>query len=588
MSLRGRIIILIIILIVGAMFISPTIQWYFLIPEESKDLALGSLPQIKQDATTKAAAEYAAFLDFIRESEGFSPYGKSQGIFLEKLYASVDPEAYKTAVEGRVRDNILSVKQLRDLTMQLGLDLQGGLNVSLSADFNYVQKQLEEQAKNETNESADKKADDKTVTIDKDRILQDAMERLLSRFDQFGTVEPIIRRQIGTDNIIVELPGAADVERVRKVILGKGTLAFHLVDDEMHNAFKEYLAQNTTYVPKFNANGEVIPPADFELKSGVKILGYYGKDDYGMDDLLNFVAISNEIGLPGEAIKEARATVDIQESTPIVQFTIDTYIDANGETKDGIAQFRDLTEKNKGKFLAVVMDQKVMSYPYIKDTIPNGQVRVTGDFSYQDTEDLAKVLKTGALPVPLIIGNTSAVGASLGEDTIVNGMNAMIIGALLVLAFMLVYYKGAGFIANIALVSNIFLLLTLLSVTNFTLTLTSIAGIILTIGMAVDANVIIYERIKEEYHLGKTPKAAVKAGFSRAFWTILDSNVTTFIAGIVLALFTKGSIQGFAFTLCVGIVTSFFTALFVSRILFDFSTDVLRSSKLSISWRRLQ
>jgi preprotein translocase subunit SecD len=214
-------------------------------------------------------------------------------------------------------------------------------------------------------------------------------------------------------------------------------------------------------------------------------------------------------------------------------------------------------------------------------------VSIRGDFTRAEVDDLAKVLRTGPLPVVLNIENQSEVGPSLGEDMIREGLNAIFIGFIFVVAFMLIYYKGAGIIANLALMVNLFLLVAILSATGFTLTLTSIAGIILTVGMSVDANVIIFERIKEEYHLGKSRQAAIKTGFGKAFWTILDSNVTTFIAAFILSLLSKGSVQGFAFTLAVGIFTSFLTAIFVSRLMFDFVTTVFKTTKLSISWRRV-
>ncbi|RPJ05650.1 MAG: protein translocase subunit SecD [Spirochaetaceae bacterium] len=588
MSLRGRFIILIILLVMAVMFISPSLQWYFLIPEESKNLALGSLNQIKKYATTKATDEYLAFRAYFTKAEKFSEFGRGLSSFMEAQYKTVSVDEYKAAVETIYRENILAVKQQRDLTLQLGLDLQGGLTVTLNADFQAKQKQAEEQARKAAAD-AGKEYIPTMAEIDKDRELQDIMTRLLSRFDQFGTVEPLIRRQMGSDNIFVELPGAADTERVNKVIQGKGTLNFHIVDQDVWSIFSDYIKSHPAYNPTIDNNtGTVILPADFPPMVGTVILGSYKKDNYGMDVLMNFIPVRMTPELSGEAIQDARAQYNIQTRKPEVTFLLGNFTDTDGLTKDGAALFGDITTQNKGKFLAVVMDNKVMSYASIKDAILTGQVQVSGEFTYKDADDLAKVLKTGSLPVPLSIINSAKVGPSLGDDTIRHAINGAMIGAILVFLFMLLYYKGAGFYACIALLFNMFFLLALLSVTRFTLTLTSIAGIVLTIGMAVDANVVIYERIKEEYHLGKSAKSAIKAGFDRAFWTILDANVTTFIAGMVLALFTKGSIQGFAFTLCVGIVTSLFTALVVSRILFDFTTDVLGSTKLSISWRRLQ
>jgi preprotein translocase subunit SecD len=195
------------------------------------------------------------------------------------------------------------------------------------------------------------------------------------------------------------------------------------------------------------------------------------------------------------------------------------------------------------------------------------------------------VLRTAALPVDLNVNNQQAVGASLGEDSVRQGLQAITLGFILVILFMLVYYRLAGFIADLALVLNLVIIVAILSAFNLTFTLTSIAGVILTVGMAVDANVIIFERIKEEYRLGKSPEASVKAGFRKAFWTIMDANITTFIAALVLSQLGSGPVQGFANTLAVGIVSSMFTALFVSRLIFDFGVEQLKIKKLTIAWR---
>jgi len=584
MTLRGRMILLLILLIIGIIFISPSIQWYFLIPEQTKNIAMGSLAQIKETAQREAEKSYLELATFTldrknsQESKPLSVLAQQYSAFLAKSYANLDYRVFKETIESIYRDDILNIKNLRDLTLQLGLDLQGGLYVSLSADFEAFQKRLADKLGQNTS----------AVEIDKNKVLQEVMERMLSRLDQFGTVEPIIRRQLGSDTIIIELPGVADEERIRKVIMGRGSLNFHLVDEETWSNFTSYLQTHPDYKPQFDANGVVIPPPDFNVPVGTLILGSYRKDKYGLDELVNYVAIREEVALSGEAIQGASTHVNEQDHSIETTFTLGSFTEKDGTIKDGAALFSDLTAKNVNKYLAVVLDNKVMQAARIRGQIPNGQVSVTGGMTYKDAEDLAKVLSTGSLPVPLTITNSSQVGASLGEDTIAKGLRGALVGALLVLGFMLVYYRGAGLIADVSMAFNVFLLLAILSATRFTLTLTSIAGIVLTIGMAVDANVIIYERIKEEYRLGKTAKAAIKAGFERAFWTILDANVTTFIAGVILAFFTKGSIQGFAFTLCAGIITSFISSLYISRILFDFRTDVLKMAKLGISWRRLQ
>jgi preprotein translocase subunit SecD len=589
MSLRGRVILLIILVIIGIMFITPSLQWYFGVPDVTKNTALGSLAQIKSYAQSAALREWEKLNAFVAQYDpAVNPQAPKLAAgyvaFLKKALqpeggAAADPVAFKAAVEGFHRDEILNIKNLKEMTLQLGLDLQGGLYVSLSADFAALQKQIKDQS-----EKAGKPAGD----INKEAILKELMDQLLSRLDQFGTVEPIIRRQLGSDNIIIELPGAADPERIKKVILGKGRLNFHLVDEEGWNNFNKFYSANPTYVPEIDAEGVIKTPAGVQIGAGSVVLGVYEKDKYGMDSLKSYLVVKKDAELSGEAITGAQSRPNPQTRHAEVLFSLGDFLGKDGVMKSGPDLFAAITEKNVNKWIAVVLDNKVMSFAKVEGKIPNGQVVVHGQFTDKDAQDLAKILRSGSLPVAVEIRNTTEVGASLGEDTIAKGLQGLIIGAVLVLAFMLIYYKGAGLFAVLALLFNMFFLIAILSMTKFTLSLTSLAGIVLTIGMSVDANVLIYERMKEEFRLGKTAKAAVKAGFDRAFWTILDSNATTFIAGVILALFTKGSIQGFAFTLCAGIVTSFFTALFVSRILFDFSTDVLKLTKLSISWRRLQ
>jgi preprotein translocase subunit SecD len=223
-----------------------------------------------------------------------------------------------------------------------------------------------------------------------------------------------------------------------------------------------------------------------------------------------------------------------------------------------------------------------MTMPAIRERIPGGQVRITGDFTMKDAQDIALVLRAGAFPVPLQIAEQRIVGPSLGEDSIEAGIKAAIVGSILVVLFMLAYFKASGIIADIALALNIFLLLGVLAWLNFTLTLPGIAGMILTVGMAVDANVIIFERIKEELRSGKTVSAAVQSGYEKAFRTILDANMTTLIATFVLTQFGSGPIKGFAVTLSIGIVINMFTSIFVTRLLFAIGIDAFRVKKLSI------
>jgi len=233
--------------------------------------------------------------------------------------------------------------------------------------------------------------------------------------------------------------------------------------------------------------------------------------------------------------------------------------------------------------MAVVQDGKVKAMATITEPI-RSDVQITG-FSTQEATDLSITLKTAALPIELTVTSQQAVGASLGEDTVQAGLLAMIIGLVLVFLFMVAIYSGSGLFADIALLLNIVIMLSVLSAFNLTLTLTSIAGLVLTVGMAVDANVIIYQRIKEELAVGKSAQASVKAGFSKAFWTIMDANVTTIIAALVLSQLGSGSVKGFANTLAVGIASSMFCSLYVVKLMFDAKVSG-KNPRLNISWRR--
>jgi preprotein translocase subunit SecD len=253
---------------------------------------------------------------------------------------------------------------------------------------------------------------------------------------------------------------------------------------------------------------------------------------------------------------------------------------------EGAEIFYRLTSANVGKPLAIVLDGRVKSQATIQTAIRDA-VRLTG-FGQEEANNIALTLRTAALPVELEVVNQQSIGASMGEDAIRQGMYAMIGGIAAILIFMLAFYKTAGINAIVAQILNFYIMFSILSAFSFTLTLPSIAGFILTIGMAVDASVIIFERMKEEIRLGKGRKAVVETGFDKAFWAIMDSNITTLIAALFLSQLGSGPIQGFAVSLSVGIFSSVFTALFVSRLIFDFGTDVLRQKKVSITWSRIR
>ncbi|HOJ99811.1 MAG TPA: protein translocase subunit SecD [Termitinemataceae bacterium] len=571
MSKRYRFFIILATVAVCFAFLYPTLRWYFWVPKEDQALALGSREQIKNFANRKAQGDLRDLKALARDGkdlpEKFSfliPIAKENYRLAKMqmpkkwdaravLAAFAGEKEALDAIEGKYRDEILSLKDLHQSAIQLGLDLSGGMSVVIQANLDSVKARLGRDL----------------TDADREDAMNRALEVLNSRIDKFGLTEPVIRRQ-GTDQIYIEIPGAADPERINAFIMGKGRLAFHIVDEEATNQFLAYYRQHPT--DTFDSEGNLIDPTI--VPSDVVIRGMYEKDKYGLDSFVGYVAIKKEVGLDGNHIKNALVNRDQLSGRPEVTFLLD---DEGGEI------FYKLTSANVGKPLAIVMDDKVKSRAVIQEPIRES-VRLTG-FGLEEAQNIALILRTAALPVELEPISQQAIGASLGEDTIRRGLNALLGGIAAVMVFMLLYYKGAGINAMIAQILNLFIMLGILSAFNLTLTLPSIAGFILTIGMAVDANVIIFERIKEELRLGKGRRAAIEAGFNKAFWAIMDSNITTFIAALFLSQLGSGPIQGFAVSLAIGVVSSVFTALFVSRLIFDFGTDVLKQQTVSISWR---
>ncbi len=277
--------------------------------------------------------------------------------------------------------------------------------------------------------------------------------------------------------------------------------------------------------------------------------------------------------LTGQSLENAQVKISDRFGEPYVAIKFNP---------QGAKDFDRITGENVNKRLAIILDGVVYSAPVIKERISGGDAQVTGAFTTEEARDLAIVLRAGSLPAPVKILEQRTVGPSLGQDSIDKGIFSTIIGTLLVAIFMVLYYRLSGFVANMALVLNIVILLGAMALFDATLTLPGIAGIVLTIGMAVDANVLIFERTREELRLGKTPRAAVEAGYARAFITILDSNVTTLIAAVFLFQFGTGPVKGFAVTLSLGIIASMFTAIFVTRIIFDYVTWNRKIKTLSI------
>ena len=346
------------------------------------------------------------------------------------------------------------------------------------------------------------------------------------RVNELGTTEPIIQRQ-GNDRILVQVPGLQDPQRLKDILGQTAKLTFQMVDQTM--SVQDAL------------NGR--PPA------GSSIM--YSPDDPPVPYL-----IEDRVIVSGENLVDAQATFDQRTSEPVVSFRFDA---------KGAARFGQATQQNVGRLFAIILDNQVISAPQIREPILGGTGQISGNFTAQSANDLAVLLRAGALPATLTVVEERTVGPSLGADSIAAGKVAAAIAAVLVLAFMVVAYGSLGIIANLALIANVALIIAILSVLGATLTLPGIAGIILTMGMAVDSNVIIYERVKEERREGRSLVQALDAGFSRALATVVDANVTTLIAAVILFYLGSGPIRGFAVTLAIGIITTVFTAFTFTR-----------------------
>jgi len=473
--------------------------------------------------------------------------------------------------------------------LKLGLDLQGGMHVVLGVDtekaveakvesitnqlrkelnaenidFSYVQKTDKEKI-NVALKNAENYEKAKAVIAENYQILQDisieentlsymlekkaadrvreyaveqSLEVVRNRIDEFGVSEPVIQRQ-GENQVVVQLPGVTDPDRAIKLIGKTAQLKFYIVDD---------------LVSAQDAQSGNIPFDDIIL--------YQKQTDKQTGEVtarIPFV-LKRDAVLTGEYLVDAEVSFSDSYNMPIVQFSLDSA---------GSKLFEEITGENVGRRMAIVLDDNVYSAPSIRSRIAGGSAYIDGMASLEEAKDLAIVLRAGSLPAPVKIEENRTVGPSLGQDSINSGVKAALIGLILIVVFMLIYYRLSGIVANIALATNFVIILGIMSQFEATLTLPGIAGIILTIGMSVDANVLIFERVREEIRQGRTPLNALEYGYEKAFSTIMDANITTIIAAIVLFQFGTGPIKGFAITLSIGILASLFTAIFVTKAVF--------------------
>ena len=450
-------------------------------------------------------------------------------------------------------------KYLLAKKINLGLDLQGGMELVLRANYEKMEKNL------------GRKFSEK----DKKEISVQALDLIHNRIDKFGVSEPSIRLR-GTDAIEIQLPGVRDPQAVKKTIGTTGRVEYRLVDEKYSQLAMQWFKENKEPRPK--TENEQTYTLDkisdaLNLSKDFVVLFYCERDQVGKVVPAYPIVLERKVSLAGSDISQANVGYD-EYGRLGVHFTT---------TSDGATKFATVTgEPNHGKRMAIVIDDKVRSAPMINVTITSGKAIIQGDFSNEEVNMLARIIKEGALPVDLDIVEERTVGPSLGQDSIEAGVKAFVVALVVIMAFMVFYYKSSGLIADACLIFHSLFLLAILSWLGFTLTLPGIAGFILDTGMAVDANVIFNERIKEEMAAGKSFRSAIDAGYERGFWTVFDSNITTIIAAVILSQVGSGPIKGFAITLTIGIICSMFSSIYISRFMFEFVASHKAIKKLSI------
>lgn len=391
---------------------------------------------------------------------------------------------------------------------------------------------------------------DKEIENIKDYAVRQALETLRNRVDQFGVSEPTLQRQ--SDNrILIQLPGVEDPQRAISLIGKTARLEFKMVDEtaNIQDAVAGKLPPGSQLLYEKNVNKATGAVTEKPL------------------------VVFDKTVLTGDLLSDANVRINSRFNEPYVSIEFNSV---------GAKRFDQITAANVGKRMAIVLDDAVYSAPVIRERISGGSAQISGSFTSQEATDLAIVLRAGSLPAPVKILENRTVGPSLGHDSIAKGIKSIWVGAALVVLAMIIYYQLSGVVAVIALILNLVFITAMLSMFGATLTLPGLAGIVLTVGMAVDANVLIFERIREEIRIGRAPKLALESGYGKAFMTIIDANLTTLLAALVLFQFGTGPVRGFAVTLSIGIVASLFTAIFVTRVIFDIFLKGREVKRLSI------
>jgi len=457
--------------------------------------------------------------------------------------------------------NGLKDGMIRDGVRFVGLDKKPeGITVSVKADqkdklYNLLGKEFPDLKPGSTRTEGDTLIVplmfvEREIANLKENALRQALETIRNRIDQFGVSEPVIVQQ-GENQILIQLPGIKEPERALELIGRTAQLEFKLVDEE--NAARASAGQ----VPE----GDEI----MTLKSRNRETGVVTTTP---------ILLKKQTLLTGDALTDARVSIG-------GEFRSEAYVGIEFNS-EGARVFERITGENVGKRIAIILDNTVYSAPVVKERISGGKASITGGFSMDEAKDLAIVLRAGALPAPVNVMQNITIGPTLGQDSIRKGVRAALLGGILIIAFMIYYYRASGIIANVAMFLNLIFLLCAFTAMKATMTLPGIAGIILTMGMGVDTNVLIFERIREELRLGKTVRAAVDGGYSKAWVTIFDAHITTLITTFVLFIFGTGPIKGFAVTLSIGIIINLFTAVFGSKTIFDWILQKYKPRSLSI------
>jgi len=468
---------------------------------------------------------------------------------LESMMERTANDLKESLMENKVR--FRNVEKTKGATISLQLAESGGKTAldKILLD-QYHDLEIDSSSPHEDAQIVHIKIKDKRAIELKKLTVEHSLETIRNRVDQFGIAEPEIIPE-GDNRILIQLPGIKDPERAKNLIGKTALLEFKIVDDE--HSLEDALRGN-------------IPEEDI-IAYGLRTdrsTGERGSAPY---------LLKNKALMTGASLETAKVQISNRFGEPTVSLKFNS---------QGATDFERITGENVRKRLAIVLDGVVHSAPVIQERISGGNAQITGTFTMDEARDLAIVLRAGALPAPVNILEERTVGPSLGNDSIRQGIMATLIGSLLVIFFMIIYYRFSGTIADLALIINIVLVLGILAAFKATLTLPGIAGLLLTVGMAVDANVLIFERIREELRTGKTIRLSLDTGYKKAFITIIDTHVTGIVSAIFLIIFGTGPIKGFAVTLIIGLLASLFTAVFVTRVIFDYFTGNFNIKKLSI------